>query len=332
MRCLTQSGPGLLAKVLLMLSLGLAARGALAAEPALVLSLNAEPARPVPTIVEVEPRKQALGRKIFFNPRLSKDQQTSCATCHALPPLKEGEELHQASELMGDHDRSVPLLYNVALAYWWNWDGQYRSLDDLLEASFPALDKMNLAWDQVILRLLAAYGDEFEAIYGGPPDQQRVVEVLGAFLKGLNAPNARFDRFLRGEVEALSPREREGYELFKEIGCASCHHGVMLGTNFFEEFYIYRHEGEEGVKARLKDLGRFYVTAEESDRNVFRVPSLRNVAQSAPYFHDGSADTLEGAVEEMIEHQLGLKPEPAQVQLLVDFLHTLTGSHPGVSP
>ncbi len=153
-----------------------------------------------------------------------------------------------------------------------------------------------------------------------------VVDALSNFERSLITPNARFDRFLRGETNALDSDEQDGYRLFTALGCVACHQGVNLGGNLFQKFGIFgAPQGQQGPV----DQGRFSVTGNERDRGVFRVPSLRNVAVTAPYFHDGRAANLETAVDTMAERQLGKRLEVKQRNAIVKFLNTLTGEYSG---
>ncbi|WP_210398164.1 cytochrome-c peroxidase [Motiliproteus sediminis] len=296
------------------------------------LLLNSEPIRPVPLRRDLDPELLELGRQLFFDARLSGDGETHCGSCHQLPPIGEDQRLTDVSAVMGKYQRSVPLLYNVSEYYWFNWDGRFSSLEQLLNAAITDPDKMNTEWSQALTRLAPDYDARFRQLNERPMAKTDVVQALVTFLHSLNAPNARFDRYLRGDQNALTERERRGYRLFKDVGCATCHNGRSVGANFFEQFYVYRHEGGQEGEPRLQDLGRYYVTGEGEDNNLFRVPSLRNVALTAPYFHDGSSDTLDHAIEEMAEHQLGVELDRNEIDLLVDFLATLTGTHPGVEP
>lgn len=312
----------------LLLWLGLGASAAAAAPEAPAFEAR-KALEPLPLRVSIEPELRALGKALYFDPRLGGDGETHCGSCHALPPIAEGvPDIDTQPE--GRLGRSIPLLYNVGEYYWYNWDGRYRSLEALLSAAIPDLEKMNIQWSLAIQRLRPGYAEDFAQVTGEAFSRQAVIDALALFLRSLNTPNARFDRFLRGEMDALTAREKQGLKLFRELGCISCHNGRSLGANFFEKFYIYRHEGGEEGEERLQDLGRFYVTGEGSDRNLFRVPSLRNVALSPPYFHDGSAPDLEEAIEEMAEHQLGILIQDEEIDALIAFLKTLTGEHPGV--
>ena len=296
------------------------------------LHFNAEPITPVPLHLDSDPRLREVGRQLFFDPRLSGDGDSHCGSCHALPPISEAQPASGVSEPMGKHKRSVPLLYNVGEAYWLNWDGRYSDLETLVADAVSDPDKLNADWATVLERLRPVYASRFGLSGSQPLTRAGVVEALAVFLRSLNTPNARLDRFLRGDHDALTLREQQGYRLFKEVGCATCHNGRAAGANFFEQFYIYRHEGGAEGEPRLRDQGRYYVTGESDDANLYRVPTLRNVVHSAPYFHDGSTQTLREAIEEMAEHQLGVVLAEEDVLLLEDFLKTLSGNHPGVTP
>jgi cytochrome c peroxidase len=156
----------------------------------------------------------------------------------------------------------------------------------------------------------------------------QVLDALATFQRSLTTPDARFDRYLRGERDAITPEEERGYRLFKEYGCIACHQGVNVGGNLFQRFGIF-HDPFSQLPIRPADLGRFTVTGEADDRFVFRVPSLRNVAVTAPYFHDGRAQTLEQAVDEMARSQLGRMLAAHEIGLIASFLRTLTGEYRG---
>jgi cytochrome c peroxidase len=192
---------------------------------------------------------------------------------------------------------------------------------------------MGMTWVKVEEKLRAdpKMQADFAAAY---PDGALTVvnakDALASYVKTLITPNARFDEYLRGDTDALSEEERHGYELFKELGCASCHQGANVGGNLFQRMGVMRdYFRERGGPLADAELGRFNVTHDPIDRHVFRVPSLRNVAVTPPYFHDGSAATLEQAVATMGRVQLGRALEPAQVALVCAFLRTLTGEHRG---
>lgn len=183
----------------------------------------------------------------------------------------------------------------------------------------------------IVARLKASrdYPQAFAAIYREGITEDSFKDALVEYERSLFTPNSRFDQFLRGDRTALTSEELAGYDLFKSHGCISCHQGINIGGNLYQKLGVMRdYFGERGQVAE-KDFGRFNVTKREEDRYVFRVPSLRNVGVTAPYFHDGSAETLEQAVQIMSEYQLGRTLSADQAKKLVAFLRTLTGEYQG---
>jgi cytochrome c peroxidase len=261
----------------------------------------------------VDERRRALGERLFADPRLSGDFSRSCASCHDL--RSNGATGNRLD--IGLDGRSLSLntatVFNAALSFRLGWQGGARSLEaqaeDLLRnpaimGSSPELVLERLAGDA---SLVAA----FRGAYGRPPDKAAVLDALATFQRSLVTPGSRFDRWLGGEADAITPAEQEGYALFRGIGCVACHQGANIGGNLFQ-----RH-------------GIFHALA-APEPEILRVPSLRNVAVTAPYFHDGSAATLEEAVRGMGLAQLNLVLDREQIVLIVAFLHTLTGSYRGV--
>ena len=157
------------------------------------------------------------------------------------------------------------------------------------------------------------------------------MDALVTYERSLVTPNARFDRYLRNHPEALSPVERRGYDIFKAYGCVACHQGINVGGSMFQKFGIFQEAPAPHDPSRPVDLGRFLLTQVTRDREVFRVPSLRNVAVTAPYFHDGRTSSLEDAVAMMARVQLGRTLSQADIDAIVQFLHTLTGEYQGRS-
>jgi cytochrome c peroxidase len=180
--------------------------------------------------------------------------------------------------------------------------------------------------------LLATIGDDlnyrkaFSVAYTNGLNQANMIDAMANFERSLITPNARFDRFLRGEKAALNADEQAGYQLFNSLGCVACHQGINIGGNLFQKFGIFPKPKSD---AAVVDAGRFTVTKNERDKGVYRVPSLRNVAVTAPYFHDGRAATLEEAVDTMAKDQLGKPLEIKERDLLIQFLRTLTGEYQG---
>lgn len=274
-----------------------------------------------------DPALLALGRTLFHDPRLSADGDMACSTCH---PLDDYGVDRQPRSLGHDGQpglRNAPSVYNTAGQIALFWDGRAPTLVD--QAGRPILDptEMAMADEAAVVAVLAAipgYVDLFRAAYPDDPDPvtfAHVTEAIGAFEDGLRTP-ARWDRFLRGDRTALTARELEGFRLFADIGCVGCHTGDKLGGSSFQRAGRIRPWPDQ------RDGGRWRVTHAEADRMVFKVPSLRNVARTAPYFHDGSAATLPEAIAMMADHQLGVTLTPGELELIVAWLDALTGELP----
>jgi cytochrome c peroxidase len=289
-----------------------------------------EPITPVPAPAPSDPEKLRLGERLFRDPRLSRDGTRACASCH---DLERGGADGLPRSMGADGrplDYNTPTVLNAALSFRLNWRGNFRTLEELSEAVLLSPRLMDTTWAEVVGRLRAdpGYRTAFAQVYGGDPAPPQVLDALGAFQRSLLTPDAPFDRFLRGEPGALAPEQERGYGLFRTFGCIACHQGVNVGGNLFQRFGVF---GERPV-AMQADLGRFTLTGQERDRRVFRVPSLRNVALTAPYLHDGDAPTLADAVRTMARTQLGRTLSEEETDLIVRFLHGLTGERGGRPP
>jgi cytochrome c peroxidase len=292
-------------------------------------ALDDEPLQPLPPPVPVDGRRAAIGERLFHDPGLSSDGTVSCATCHPLDRGGADGLAHSRGAERRETPMNTPTVFNVVYNFRLNWNGAYATVEDELDA--PVNRTMGMSWPKVEERIR---GDgpmraAFDAAYASGVTTANIKDALASFIKTLTTPNARFDLFLRGDSDALAPEEQRGYELFKDLGCASCHQGANVGGNLFQRMGVMRDYFRDRGGATDADLGRFNLTGEQSDRHVFRVPSLRNVALTAPYFHDGSATTLEQAVATMGRVQLGRALRPDQVSLVAGFLRTLTGELKG---
>jgi cytochrome c peroxidase len=213
-----------------------------------------------------------------------------------------------------------------------NWRGNFRSLEDQNESVLLNARIMNTDWRELISKLSDApdYRREFRAIYGSGPTRVSILDVLATFERSLVTPNSRFDRRLRGERDAISSEEELGYQLFKSYGCVACHQGANFGGNLFQPFGIFDDPFERrGVADASRSQAA--VLSDEGGGQLFRVPSLRNVAVTAPYFHNGYTASLSEAVEIMARSQLGRTLPEHDVGLIVQFLNTLTGEYEGHS-
>jgi cytochrome c peroxidase len=228
---------------------------------------------------------------------------------------------------------NIPTVFNTTLNFRQHWRGNFRMLEEQAEAVLITLNVMNTSWQELLAKLRADpdYTQAFATLYPAGLQPAQVLDAIASFERSLLTPNARFDRYLRGQPEAITEEEKRGYQLFKAYGCVACHQGVNVGGNLFQKFGIFENYLAERGNATEADLGRFTITHDERDRYVFRVPSLRNVAVTAPYFHDGSVPTLEKAVGIMARAQLGRTLTAEEIGLIVKFLHTLTGEYQGRS-
>ena len=293
--------------------------------------LNNEPIRPVPLTVNVDPAKAALGRQLFYDNRLSADQSVSCASCHNLNEGGADNRIVSIGAYGVKGHINTLTVFNAVNNFALFWDGRVSTLEEQLDSPLLSAVEMANNWQTIIARLQADpdYRRQFGAVYSDGITETNIREAIVAFERTLITPNARFDRYLRGDARALTDSEKKGYQLFKDYGCVACHQGVNVGGNMYQVFGIAEDYFINRGYVTKADLGRYNVTGNEIDRHRFRVPSLRNVALTPPYFHDGSVDTLEQAVYLMARYQLGRNISPQDNALIVEFLHTLTGEFDG---
>jgi cytochrome c peroxidase len=303
------------------------------------IALTGEPIQPIPQSIATvlgagsatDRTKVTLGEKLFQDVRLSTNNQKSCLSCHSFS-LGGADGLAHSIGINGiPTEVNTPTVFNARFNFRLNWNGQFTNLDDHLDALMSNPKVMGVQWPQAIraLEQVPEYRQLFDRVYPDGLTPTNIKDALVAYEMSLNTPNARFDRFLLGDKQALTATEIEGYRLFKANGCISCHQGVNVGGNMFQPFGIMSDYFAERGRITPADLGRFNVTKNEADRHLFRVPSLRNVALTAPYFHDGSAKTLEEAISTMTKYQLGRTLPTEQIAAIAKFLRTLTGEYRG---
>lgn len=213
------------------------------------------------------------------------------------------------------------------------WDGRAATLEDQVEGPVHADKEMDSNWLQVIKKLSAdkRYPRDFKAIYKDGMTSENIKNAIAEFERSLNTPNSRFDRYLRGEDDAISDDEKTGYALFKDYGCVACHQGANVGGNMFQTFGVMGDYFKDRGSVTKVDYGRYNVTGNEDERYLFKVPSLRTVTLTAPYFHDGSEEKLEDAIKVMAKYQLGRKIPDEDIRLMIQFLHSLVGEYKGRS-
>lgn len=297
-----------------------------------------EPIQPIPEYLPVDAKKVALGKKLFFEKRLSGDNTLNCASCHDL--AKGGVDgLVTATGINGQKGPiNVPTVYNSVFNHAQFWDGRASSL--IAQAAGPVMNPIEMGskrWDVVAdkLRQEPSYEKDFQDAFNSPDiNQYTITDAIAEYEKTLITPDSPFDMYLKGIDSAISKQAKHGYQLFKDNGCASCHNGVGVGGTAFEKMGLQRNFFDDRLKKLLTnaDLGRFNFTHDENDRFFFKIPLLRNIALTAPYFHDGSAKTLKDAVEKMLKYQTPYHHLPDQdVDDIVEFLKTLTGKYQGQS-
>lgn len=293
---------------------------------------GSEPIAPIPLEIKLDQDRVELGRRLFHDPRLSGDNTVSCANCHGLD--HGGSDHVPHSRGVGGREGAInaPTVFNSGFNFRQFWDGRAETLEEQIEGPIHNPAEMASDWPQVLGKLKkdVDYPRAFAAIYPGGINADNVKDAIATFERSLYTPNSRFDRFLRGDKGVLTEGEQAGYRLFKEIGCVSCHQGVNIGGNLYEKMGVMEDYFDARGGLNKADLGRYNLTGIEEQRFEFKVPSLRNVALTAPYFHDGSAATLEEAVRLMARHQLGLELGEEGQRLIAGFLRTLTGEYRGV--
>ena len=293
----------------------------------------AEPVRPIDTQVNVDEAKAALGYALFHDTRLSVDNTVSCATCHALETA--GVDNLQYSKGVDGQLGGVnaPTVYNAVYNFVQFWDGRAKTLAD--QAAGPPLNPIEMAsksFDEIIAKLKAdkAFAKAFEKVYPDGLTEANITNAIEEFERTLITPNSRFDKWLRGDDSAITAEELTGYELFKTYDCATCHVGPNLGGQSYELMGLRKHYfADRGLELTNEDNGRYKETQQERDRHRFKVPGLRNVELTWPYYHDGTRQTLEDAVRDMAIYQSGVELSDAETAQITAFLKTLTGEYDG---
>lgn len=290
-----------------------------------------EPIRPLQIPVGIDMRKVKLGEKLFYEKKLSRDETLACQSCHDLD--KGGADAKKTSTGIDGQvlERNAPTVFNTSLNFRQFWDGRAGTLEEQVEGPVTSLKEMSGDWEAIVkkISLDPFYVNAFLESFDGPPTRDNIKKAIAEFERSLVTVNSRFDRYLLGEQSAISSEELEGYLIFKSYGCSSCHQGENVGGNMYEKFgVIGNFLTQRGIPTQ-SDLGLFNITGREADKYRFKVPSLRNVARTAPYFHDGSQATLEGAIQIMAKYQLGREISSSDIRKIKLFLEALTGTYQG---
>lgn len=282
---------------------------------------------PIPIDFEYDEQKAHLGKKLFHDSRLSGNNNISCASCHILSDGGD-DNISLARGIEGQVGiRNSPTVLNSRYNFTQFWDGRAKDLQE--QAEGPVLNpiEMNSSFKEIIEKLSQdqEYKTLFNSIYEDGITALNITEAIAEFEKALVTPNSKFDQYLRGDKSALTKDEKEGYKLFQNYGCIACHNGVNIGGNLFQKIGVIKN-----FSVSPKEFGRFSITKDEKDKQVFKVPSLRNIELTAPYFHDGSILTLKEAVSTMLDYQVGIVLDEQDIDKIVVFLKTLTGESPKI--
>ncbi|HIP43090.1 MAG TPA: cytochrome-c peroxidase [Aquifex aeolicus] len=330
--------------IALFTGMGIAAAEKATKEDMELLKLAKQYFKPLPKVAEnpenpITPEKVRLGKMLYYEPRLSKSGLISCNTCHNLARYGVDNLPTSIGHRWAIGPRNAPTVYNAAIHIAQFWDGRAKDVEE--QALGPIVNPIEMAntEENVVktLKSIPEYVELFKKAFPNdkePLKYENIGKAIGAFERTLMTPS-RFDEFLKGNTKALTEQEKRGLKTFIEVGCAGCHNGAGVGGHMFTKFGAITEYWKVTFPYVLKekptikvDFGRFGVTKKEGDMFVFKVPSLRNIEHTYPYFHDGSVWSLEDAVRIMAKTQLGKELTDQQVKDIVAFLKALTGEIP----
>lgn len=291
-----------------------------------------EPVSPLAPAPKVDERKVKLGYALYNDKRLSADDTVSCATCHN---LETGgvDRLQYSKGIKGQLGGvNAPTVFNATFHHRQFWDGRAANLEE--QAGGPPLNPVEMgstSWDQICAKLNKdeKFKKEFTAVYPDGFSGKNICDAIAEFERTLVTPNARFDKYLRGDKTALTADEIRGYELFKAAKCANCHAGANLGGLTFEYMGVLKDYFADRGNVTEADKGLYNFQKDDKNIGKFKVPTLRNVELTPPYFHDGTVTSLKEAAAHMVKYQAGVKLSEQDIEDIVKFLYTLTGEYNG---
>jgi len=288
----------------------------------LFLNSYAEPITVIPPKISVNSEKSDLGKQLFFDTILSRDNTVSCASCHDLNSGGD-DNLKFSFGIDGQEgDINSPTVYNSVYNFRQFWNGSAKDLAEQAKGPIENPIEMGNTFENLIKTLnQTPYKNKFKNIYADGITKENIVDAIAEFEKTLTTPNSPFDKYLSGDKNAITQKQKDGYDIFKSKGCIACHHGVNIGGNLYNKFGVMK-------DTQSKRTGRHEVTKNEADKYYFKVPSLRNIAKTSPYLHDGRFDTLDDTVKFMVHYQLGRIITQDEVDKVVAFLNSLTGETP----
>ena len=294
----------------------------------IIITINAkEPISPIPLGIDYDEEKALLGKRLFFDVILSKDKSVSCLSCHNV--YDGGADSRDVSLGFENREGNIqsPTVLNARYNFAQFWNGRAENLKEQADGPLnnPNEHNMNPTLVEKRVNNSILYKKDFKKVFHiNYIKYEYILDAIVEFEKALTTPNSRFDRYLRSEIK-LNKDEKKGYKLFKDYGCITCHNGVNVGGNSFQKigtFIAYN------TNAQYPD--RSQVTHNEMDKNVFKVPTLRNITKTAPYFHDASAKDLKTALHVMAEHNLGIIMKDEDIEHIIKFLESLNGELPTI--
>ena len=288
----------------------------------------AEPIQPIEPAKDIAEPLAELGKQLYFDPRLSKSGYISCNSCHNLSMGGTDNIKTSVGDRWQEGPINSPTVLNSSMNLAQFWDGRAKDLKE--QAGGPIANPKEMASDHVlavsVIDSIPGYKEIFEQTFGDSKVTiDRITTAIAEFEKTLVTPNSRFDQWLKGDKNAITAAELEGYELFKNGGCVACHNGPAVGANSYQKMGLI-----QPYQTKNPAEGRSAVTGKDTDRFMFKVPTLRNVELTYPYFHDGEAETLTEAVDVMGRLQLGRTFTSEENAKIVAFLKTLTGEQPQI--
>ncbi len=285
-----------------------------------------EPIQPIEMPKGINAAQAELGKKLFFDPRLSKSGFISCNSCHNLSMGGTDNLKTSIGHKWNQGPINAPTVLNSSFNLAQFWDGRAKDLKEQAGGPIANPGEMGSTHELAVkvIDSIPSYQAEFKEVFGADGvDIDKITQAIAEFEKTLVTPNSRFDQWLMGKKDAITQQEKEGYQLFKSSGCIACHNGVAVGGNSYQKMGAVK-----PYKTDNKAEGRFAVTGKEADKFVFKVPTLRNIELTYPYFHDGNAATLTDAVDIMGKIQLAKEFNKEENASIVAFLKTLTGDQP----
>ncbi|MDY0052177.1 MAG: cytochrome c peroxidase [Aliarcobacter sp.] len=281
---------------------------------------------PVPININLNEKKVLLGKKLFFDTRLSKDNTISCASCH---DISNGGDDNRAFSIGVNNQIGIinaSTVLNSSLNFVQFWDGRAANLAEQALGPIHQPIEMNTNFPEIISKLKndKDYIENFNLVYNDKINENNIIDAIVEFEKSLITPNSKFDKYLNNKKNILNEREQKGYELFRSYGCISCHNGVNIGGNLFQKVGVINRY----FKDEEKNYGRYNITGKEEDKFYFKVPTLRNIELTSPYLHDGSINDLKSTIEVMLKYQSGIIYNKEDIENLEIFLKTLNGEIP----